>query len=110
MSFASSQNLFSGRPLTSSMTKNGWPVGVRPPSSTLAMLGWSIIASACRSCSKRCSTACESMPVLISFERDLALDRLGCLATQTSPMPPSPIFCWSVYRPAMSTFGSAAGS
>ena len=43
------------------------------------MLGWSIIARACRSCSKRGSTACESMPGLMSFERDLALDRLGLL-------------------------------
>ena len=96
MSLASSQNLVSGRPLTSSMTKNGWPVGVRPPSSTLAMLGWSIIASACRSCSKRASTAFESMPVLISLSATLRLTGSVCLATQTSPMPPSPIFSWSV--------------
>ena len=39
VSLASSQNLFSGRPLTSSITKNGWPSGVSPPSSTLAMFG-----------------------------------------------------------------------
>ncbi len=39
VSLASSQNLVNSGPLTSSMTKNGWPVGVRPPSSTLAMLG-----------------------------------------------------------------------
>ncbi len=31
------------------------------------MLGWSIIASACRSCSKRASTAFESFPVLINL-------------------------------------------
>ena len=32
-------NFVSGKPLTSSMTKNGWPLGVRPPSRTRAMLG-----------------------------------------------------------------------
>ena len=87
VSLASSQNFVSGRPLTSSMTKNGWPPGVRPPSSTRAMLGWSIIARACRSCSNRASTALESMPVLISFSATLRLTGSVCLATQTSPMP-----------------------
>ena len=33
----------------------------------LAMLGWSIIASACRSASNRASTAFESSPALMSF-------------------------------------------
>ena len=36
-----------GVPRTSSMTKKGRPSGVIPASSTLAMLGWSISASAC---------------------------------------------------------------
>jgi hypothetical protein len=42
-----------GMPRTSSITKNGRPVSVAPASSTLAMFGWSISASACRSASKR---------------------------------------------------------
>ena len=62
-----------------------------PPSSTLAMLGWSIRARAWRSCSKRCSTALESMPALMSLSATLRLTGSVCLATQTSPMPPSPI-------------------
>ena len=56
-----------GSPWTSSITKNGWPASVVPPSKTRAMLGWSIKASACRSASNRASTARESMPILISF-------------------------------------------
>ena len=35
-----------GTPLTSSMTKYGRPLSVAPASSTLAMFGWSIMASA----------------------------------------------------------------
>ena len=54
------------------------------------MLGGSIIASACRSCSKRASTTLESMPVLISFNAILRLTGSVCLATQATPMPPSP--------------------
>ena len=100
---------FSGRPLTSSMTKNGCPVGVSPPSSTRAMLGWSIIASAWRSCSNRASTAAESMPVLISLSATLRLTGSVCLATQTSPMPPSPICFRSSYGPIRGPAPSAIG-
>ena len=61
------------------------------------MLGWSIIASACRSCSKRCEHGpANPCPVLISFSATLRLTGSVCLATQTSPMPPSPIFSCSV--------------
>ena len=49
------------------MTKNGRPPSVVPASSTLAMFGWSIIASACRSASNRASTAFESMPALMTL-------------------------------------------
>ena len=56
-----------GTPLTSSITKYGRPVSVVPASSTLAMLGWSIIARACRSASKRAITCRVSMPGLMIF-------------------------------------------
>ena len=68
-----------GTPLTSSITKYGRPLSVVPASSTLAMFGWSIIASACRSASKRAITCRVSMPGLMIFERDRPLDRLGLL-------------------------------
>ena len=42
---------------------------VVPASSTLAMFGWSISASACRSASKRAITCRVSMPGLMIFER-----------------------------------------
>ena len=80
-----------GTPLTYSMTKKGRPVSVNPPSSTLAMLGWSITASACRSASKRASTDFESMPALMSLRATLRRTGCVCSATQTVPMPPSPI-------------------
>ena len=69
------------------------------------MFGWSISASACRSCSKRWSTARESMPGLMSFSATLRFTGSVCFATHTSPMPPSPIRSCSVYRPAMSGIG-----
>ena len=55
------------------------------------------------------STALESMPVLISLSATLRLTGSVCLATQTSPMPPSPIFSRSVYRPAMTIPASSVG-
>ena len=71
VSLASSQYFVMGTPLISSMTKKGRPASVRPPSSTLAMLGWSITASACRSASNRASTDFESMPALMTFRATL---------------------------------------
>ncbi len=56
-----------GSPFTHSMTKKGRPVEVVPASKTLAMPGWSISASAWRSCSKRASTWRESIPGLSSL-------------------------------------------
>ncbi len=50
-----------------SITKYGRPVSVLPASSTLAMLGWSIIASACRSASNRAITCRVSIPNLMIF-------------------------------------------
>ena len=50
---------------------------VVPASSTLAMFGWSISASACRSASNRAITCRVSIPGLMIFERDPALDRLA---------------------------------
>ena len=75
----SSQKRVMGTPLTNSMTKKGRPLSMAPASSTRAMLGWSIIARACRSASKRARTALESMPALMTFTATSALDRLGLL-------------------------------
>ena len=60
-----------GTPLTSSITKYGRPESVVPASSTLAMFGWSIKASACRSASKRAITCRVSMPGLMIFSATL---------------------------------------
>ena len=106
---ASSQYRVSGGPATSSMTKNGEPVSVTPPSRTLAMLGWSIRASACRSAPNRASRACESIPLLISLTATVRRTGSVCRAAQTSPMPPSPIRSRNVYRPAMTVPASASG-
>ena len=65
-----------GTPLTSSITKYGRPVSVAPASSTLAMFGWSISASACRSASNRAITCRVSMPGLMIFSATLRCDRL----------------------------------
>ena len=78
------------------MTKKGWPVGVMPASKTLAMLGWSMRARACLSCSKRASTERESMPALTSFTATDRFTGSDCRAAQTEPMPPSPILSVSV--------------
>src|SRR5216110_597646 len=72
----SSQYLVIGTPWTSSMTKYGRPVSVAPPSKTRAMLTWSIIASACRSASKRAMTCRLSMPALMILNATL-LDGLS---------------------------------
>jgi hypothetical protein len=74
-----------GAPSTNSMTKQGRPRGVSPPSSTRAMHGCSIRASVCRSASKRCSTAAESMPgftILIATRCSYGARRSAC---QTVP-------------------------
>ena len=64
------------------------------------------MASACRSWSKRASTERESIPGLISLSATRRLTGSVWEAIQTSPMPPSPIFCWRVSRPAL-TGGSS---
>ena len=68
-----------GTPLTSSMTKNGRPSWT-PPSSTLAMFGWSIIASAWRSASNRTSTCFESIPALMTLTATLRFTGSVCWA------------------------------
>ena len=52
-----------------------------PPSKTLAMLGWSIIASAWRSASKRAITWRVSIPGLMIFRATLR--RTGCVCSAT---------------------------
>ena len=53
---------------------------MRPASSTLAILGWSIIASACRSASKRAITCRVSMPGLMIFRATRRLTGSFCSA------------------------------
>ena len=79
VSCCSSQYSVIGTPLTSSITKYGRPASVVPASSTLAMFGWSISASACRSASKRAITCRVSIPGLMTFSATVPLDRLGLL-------------------------------
>ena len=86
---------------TRSLTRLGSPEArlgspVVPPSSTLAIFGWSIKASACRSASKRAMTCFESMPALMSFSATTRLTGWVCWAIHTVPMPPSPICCKSL--------------
>ena len=63
-------------PRTSSITKYGRPVSVAPASSTLAILGWSINASACRSASNRAMTLLGVHAQLDDLERHPPSDRL----------------------------------
>ena len=80
VSWASSQYSVIGTPLTSSITKNGRPVPVAPASKTLAMLGWSINASAWRSASNRATTWPVSMPGLMILSATLRLTGVSCSA------------------------------
>ena len=54
-------------------------MSVAPASRTLAMLGWSIMASACRSASKRAMTCSRVHARLDDLERDLAAHGLRLL-------------------------------
>jgi hypothetical protein len=98
-SFAVSQYSVIGTPRTSSITKYGRPVGVAPASSTFAMLGWSIMASACRSASNRPITCRVSIPGLTIFSATFRLIGAVCCAMYTNPKPPSPISCSTLYGP-----------
>ena len=80
-----------GTPRTSSITKYGRPEGVAPPSKTLAMLGWSMIASACRSASKRATTCRVSIPAFSTLSATRRRTGSVCSAMNTTPKPPSPI-------------------
>ncbi len=79
-----------GNPGTYSITKYGWPCGVVPASKTLAMAGWSMMASDCRSDRNRCTTVWSYIPALISFSATGRCTGPVCSASQTCPMPPSP--------------------
>ncbi len=76
LSRLASQYSVIGTPLTSSITKYGRPVSVAPASSTRAMFGWSISASAWRSASKRAMTCLVSIPSLMTFSATRR--RTGC--------------------------------
>ena len=54
---------------------------VVPASSTLAMFGWSIMASACRSASNRATTCLVSMPSLMTLSATLRRTGSFCSAT-----------------------------
>ena len=56
-------------------------MSVVPASRTLAMLGWSIIARAWRSASKRAMTCLVSMPGLMIFSATLRRTGWVCSAT-----------------------------
>ena len=58
------------------MTKYGRPVSVVPASKTWAMFGWSIMARACRSASKRAIDLPGVHAGLDDLQGDLAPDRL----------------------------------
>jgi hypothetical protein len=64
---------------------------VAPPSNTLAMFGWSIIASACRSASNRPTTCAVSMPAFSTLSATVRRTGASCAADHTVPNPPSPI-------------------
>ena len=55
------------------------------------MFGWSIIARACRSASKRAMTCRESIPGLMTLRATRRRTGSCCSAMKTVPMPPSPI-------------------
>ena len=84
-------------------------MSVVPASSTLAMFGWSIIATACRSASKRAITCRVSIPGLIIFSATVRWIGSVCSAMNTTPMPPSPICCSSLYGPMTVPGPSAMG-
>src|SRR5262245_5585735 len=98
----SSQKVVIGTPGTNSMAKNGTPPAT-PASSTLAMLGWSITARACRSWSNRRSIWAEPAPWRSSLRGTRRCTDSVWSAGQTSPIPPSPIFSRSRKRPANSS-------
>ncbi len=63
------------------------------------MFGWSIHASACRSCSKRATTWRVSMPSLMILSATVRRTGTSCSARKTEPNPPSPRSFFSVYGP-----------
>src|SRR6266849_2911090 len=88
-----------GAPGTYSITKYGWPSGVEPASNTLAIEGWSMMASDCRSDWNRWSTSSSNLPTLMSFNATCRRTGAVCSASHTCPMPPSPILRMSRYGP-----------
>ena len=81
------------------MAKYGRPDSVVPTSNTRAMLGWSIMARACSSASKRAITCWVSMPGLMILSATRRSTGSVCSAMYTTPNPPSPICCSSLYGP-----------
>src|SRR5262245_56228960 len=109
VSLLASQYSVIGTPWTSSITKYGRPLSVVPASKTRAMFVWSIMARACRSASNRATTCFESMPGLITFRATLRRTGRSCSAMKTTPMPPSPICCRSLYGPMQEPGRSVTG-
>src|SRR4051794_14556701 len=72
------------------------------------MFGWSIIASAWRSASKRAMTWCVSRPGLMIFRATRRRTGASCSAMNTTPMPPAPICSSSLYGPTAAPGRSAA--
>ena len=80
-----------GSPFTYSIAKYGRPFAVSPPSSTFAMFGWFITASAWRSCSNRATTCFELSPRWTSLSATRCTNGCRRSASHTVPNPPSPI-------------------
>ena len=60
------------------------------------MFGWSIMASAWRSASKRATTSLVSMPALMTLSATRRTTGSVCSAMYTTPNPPSPMRCSSL--------------
>ena len=71
-------------------------LGARPRRAPSRCCGWSIIASAWRSASKRAITCFVSMPSLMILKATRRLTGSRCSAIQIVPKPPSPIFSSSL--------------
>ena len=66
------------------------------------MFGWSIMASAWRSASKRARTCLVSIPALITLSATMREIGTDCSAIQTVPKPPWPMGWRSLYGPMTS--------
>ena len=81
--------------------EEGRPCSVAWPR-TPARCRWFIIASACRSASKRATTISVSMPALMTLSATRRLTGSVCSARYTTPKPPSPMMARILNAPIVS--------